>query len=63
MVTVAEPLFVVSIVLVAVTVIVCALVAVAGAVNNPALLIEPAEAVHVTVCAGLFVPLTTALNC
>ena len=62
-VTVAVPLFVLSTPLVAVIVMVCALAADAGAVNNPALVIALAEAVHVTVCAGLPVPVTAAANC
>lgn len=48
-VTVAVPVFVVSKVLRAVIVIVWIDDVLAGAVNTPALLIEPAEAVHVTV--------------
>lgn len=59
-VTVAVPVFVVSNVLRAVIVIVWTEDVLAGAVNTPELLIDPAEAVHVTPCDGELVPATTA---
>lgn len=63
-VTVAVPLLPVSTVLVAVTVIICAELVAAGAVNRPVeALMLPALVVQVTVCAGLLVPITLALNC
>ena len=58
-VTVNVPVFVGSVTLVAVT-ITCVRVVTAGGVNTPELEIAPALAVHVTVCDGEFVPLTTA---
>lgn len=61
-VTVAVPVFVVSTVLRAVIVIVCAEAMEAGAVNTPPVVIEPALAVQVTVCAGELVPVTVAVK-
>lgn len=62
-VTVTLPYLVPSSVLVALTVIVCTLPDVAGAVNRPDDVIDPPVADHVTLCAGLLVPLTVAENC
>jgi hypothetical protein len=61
-VAVAVPDFVPSCTLVAVMVTVCALAVVAGAVHTPPVVIEPAEADHVTDCDGLLVPATVAVN-
>ena len=66
-VTVDSPYFVPSIVEVALTVSVEPDACAASTVNKPDVLISvvpvPPDRLHVTVCAGLFVPVTVAVNC